>query len=87
MGGVWQALVFGFAGVRASAGGLEVDPRLPDAWDALELRLKFHGHPVRIRIEHERLEVGADPALPVSVNGWPGRQFEYRDGVWEESPA
>jgi trehalose/maltose hydrolase-like predicted phosphorylase len=87
MGGVWQALVFGFAGVRASSGGLEVDPRLPDAWDALELRLKFHGHPVRIRIEHERLEVGADPAVPVSVNGWPGWQFEYRDGAWEESPA
>jgi trehalose/maltose hydrolase-like predicted phosphorylase/hydroxymethylpyrimidine pyrophosphatase-like HAD family hydrolase len=84
MGGVWQALVFGFAGVRASLAGLDVDPRLPDAWDALELRLRFHGYPVRIRIEHERLEVEADPAVPVSVNGWLGRRFEYQDGVWEE---
>ena len=69
MGGVWQALVFGFAGVRASAAGLELDPHLPEAWDALELRLAFQGYPVRIRMEHEELEVEADPAVPVSVRG------------------
>ncbi|MGZ8707730.1 MAG: glycosyl hydrolase family 65 protein, partial [Gaiellaceae bacterium] len=55
MGGVWQALVFGFAGARASSRGLELDPRLPEAWDALELRLAFHGYPVRIRIEPDLL--------------------------------
>jgi trehalose/maltose hydrolase-like predicted phosphorylase len=87
MGGVWQALVFGFAGVRASSAGLDVDPRLPDAWDALELNLRFHGCPVRIRIEHERLEIDADPAVPVSVTGWLGRRFELHHGVWEECTA
>jgi trehalose/maltose hydrolase-like predicted phosphorylase len=84
MGGVWQALVFGFAGARASAGGLELDPHLPEAWDALELRLAFHGHPVRIRIEHEALEIDTDPAVPVSVRGWLGRRFERRGEHWKE---
>ena len=43
MGGVWQALAFGFAGVRPRGERLEVDPRLPDEWQALELRLSFRG--------------------------------------------
>jgi trehalose/maltose hydrolase-like predicted phosphorylase len=84
MGGVWQALAFGFAGARASAGGLELDPRLPETWDALELRLAFHGYPVRIRIEQGALEIDADPAVPISVGGWLGRRFERRGEDWEE---
>jgi trehalose/maltose hydrolase-like predicted phosphorylase len=85
MGGVWQALVFGFAGARASADRLELDPHLPEAWDALELRLVFHGYPVRIRIEDGALEIDADPAVPVSVGGWLGRRFERRGDGWEEA--
>jgi trehalose/maltose hydrolase-like predicted phosphorylase len=84
MGGVWQALVFGFLGARATARGLELDPHLPEAWDALELRLKFRGCPVRIRIEHEALEIDADPSLPISVQGWLGRRFVRREQGWEE---
>jgi trehalose/maltose hydrolase-like predicted phosphorylase len=84
MGGVWQALVFGFAGVRASSGELVLDPRLPEAWDALELRLQYRGYPLRIRIEHEALEIDAHPAVPVSVGGRLGRHFVRRGGIWEE---
>jgi trehalose/maltose hydrolase-like predicted phosphorylase len=84
MGGVWQALVFGFAGVRATSGELALDPRLPEAWDALELRLQYRGYPLRIRIEHEALEIDAHPAVPVSVGGRLGRRFVRREGTWEE---
>jgi trehalose/maltose hydrolase-like predicted phosphorylase len=84
MGGVWQALAFGFGGIRATGTALAIDPRLPDAWDALELRLQYHGRPVRIRIEHDLLIVDADPAVPVSVGGRPGRRFERRGDNWEE---
>lgn len=84
MGGVWQALVFGFAGLRASARGLELDPHLPEAWDALELRLAFHGYSIRIRMEHDALEIDGDPAVPVSVRGWLGRRFERRGEDWKE---
>jgi trehalose/maltose hydrolase-like predicted phosphorylase len=60
MGGVWQALAYGFAGVRAHAGRLIVDPRLPPAWTALELRLRFHGAPLRLRIEHTDVYLDAE---------------------------
>jgi trehalose/maltose hydrolase-like predicted phosphorylase len=84
MGGVWQALVFGFAGVRATASELTIDPRLPDAWDALALKLKFQGEPVGIRIDHETITADAAAAVPVSVAGRRGRHFERRGNIWEE---
>jgi trehalose/maltose hydrolase-like predicted phosphorylase len=84
MGGVWQALVFGFGGVRASADGLTVDPCLPEAWNALELNLKFRDQPVRIQIQHDSLIVHASAAVPVSVDGRLGRHFERQEGLWKE---
>ncbi len=85
MGGVWQALVFGFAGIRPGSAGLAVDPKLPDAWDALDISLRYRGSPVRVRIEHDSLEVFADAALAVSVAGRSGRRFERRRGTWKEA--
>jgi trehalose/maltose hydrolase-like predicted phosphorylase len=51
MGGLWQALVFGFGGVRPSGDALLVDPRLPQEWNALEFGLRFRGRPLRLRID------------------------------------
>jgi trehalose/maltose hydrolase-like predicted phosphorylase len=51
MGGLWQALVYGFAGIRPRGDSLIVDPRLPREWTALEIALCLHGRPVRVRID------------------------------------
>lgn len=41
-GGVWQAVVFGFAGVRLTASGPVVDtPHLPPSWTRLKFRLHW----------------------------------------------
>lgn len=53
MGGLWQALALGFAGVRPRGDRLVVDPRLPPTWNALELALSFRGEPLRLRVDHE----------------------------------
>jgi len=84
MGGVWQALVFGFAGVRAGPTGLTLDPWLPDAWNALEVNLRYRGRPVRITIEPDTLTLDADENLPVFVQGRPGRRFLREEEVWKE---
>jgi trehalose/maltose hydrolase-like predicted phosphorylase len=76
MGGVWQALVFGFGGVRPRGDRLVVDPRLPPRWNALELSLRFHDQPLRLRIEHDR--VVAAPEL------W---RVEQKDTNWEVRPG
>jgi trehalose/maltose hydrolase-like predicted phosphorylase/hydroxymethylpyrimidine pyrophosphatase-like HAD family hydrolase len=72
MGGLWQALVFGFAGARPRGERLELDPRLPEEWQALELRLSFRGSAVRVRIEHDRVDVDADPPVPIDIRSHPG---------------
>jgi trehalose/maltose hydrolase-like predicted phosphorylase/hydroxymethylpyrimidine pyrophosphatase-like HAD family hydrolase len=67
LGGVWQALVFGFAGVRVKGDALVVDPRLPDAWNSLELRLKFRGRPLEIRIEEDSVFINGRHRREVGV--------------------
>jgi trehalose/maltose hydrolase-like predicted phosphorylase len=57
MGGLWQALVFGFAGVRPRRDRLVVDPRLPREWNALQIGLRFRGEPLRLRIDHDGVGV------------------------------
>jgi kojibiose phosphorylase len=42
-GGLWQAVVFGFAGVRLTDAGPVATPRLPPGWTRLKFRLCWHG--------------------------------------------
>jgi alpha,alpha-trehalose phosphorylase len=80
--GVWQALVFGFGGVRDIEGELDISPRLPQPWQLLEFSLRVRDRQLRIRLTHgsERylLESGASLALVVRgerVVLEPGRAF------------
>ena len=82
LGGVWQALAFGFLGLRPRAAVLGVDPCLPAAWTALGVRLRFHGRPVGVRAEHDRLNIACTEPVAVRVAGGrpqrcdpPGRVF------------
>jgi trehalose/maltose hydrolase-like predicted phosphorylase len=80
MGGVWQALTLGFAGVRPDGDALAVDPRLPAAWNGLDLRLRFRGVPLRLRAEHELVTVEAGAAVPIRLGAAPiatGRQLRW----------
>ncbi len=71
MGGLWQALVFGFAGVRPRGDRLVVDPRIPDAWDGLSVRVRFRGRRVLLRLEPDRLTVTAEGDIETEVGGVP----------------
>ena len=94
MGSVWQALVYGFAGLRPADGVLDVDPRIPPVWEALEVRVVFHGHPVRLRATSDTTRIQADAPIPVRVPGahgpltvGPGGVTLRRgDGGWEVKP-
>ena len=88
MGGVWQALAYGFAGLRADGAVLRVAPSLPQAWDALAVRLRYRGSLVEVRLEHERVLIRAEHQLPVGVGTSPpsyGTRLEYRpdDTGWK----
>ena len=72
MGGLWQALVFGFAGVRPRGDRLLVDPRLPPEWHAIEVALRFRGEPLRLRVDRAGVSLDA-----------PGYELSREDDHWE----
>jgi trehalose/maltose hydrolase-like predicted phosphorylase len=82
MGSVWQAIVFGFAGIRPANGVLHLDPRVPEAWGTLELRLRFHGSRVRIHMEPRVTEIHADPPIRVAVGDLAPVEVPVKGGRW-----
>jgi alpha,alpha-trehalose phosphorylase len=72
-GGVWQALVFGFGGVRDYDGNLSIDPRLPREWKRLCYSIRFRDRQVRVRLTHatEHYLVEDGDALDVTIRGKP----------------
>jgi len=69
LGGIWQAVAVGMAGVRVRAGVLTIDPRLPGAWDGLQLRFRCLGRKVRLDITHDQTGISADAPLAVALAG------------------
>ncbi|HEY3796709.1 MAG TPA: beta-phosphoglucomutase family hydrolase [Caulobacteraceae bacterium] len=43
LGGLWQAAVFGFAGLTLGDDGPKLDPRLPPDWGELAFRIRWRG--------------------------------------------
>lgn len=71
MGGLWQAIVYGFAGIRPTSDGLRIDPMLPRRWDSLTVRVLFRGVPLRITIDHEVVSVDSDASVPLIIDRRP----------------
>ena len=70
MGGLWQALAFGFAGIRPSGDRLVVDPRLPTEWNALELSLRFRNRPLRLRVDRDGVTASEGWAVEQAPDHW-----------------
>jgi kojibiose phosphorylase len=65
MGGIWQAVVQGFGGVRRYGDALSIDPHLPADWSRLAFPFRFRG--ATLYFTFEAAEVG------ITVEGAPLR--------------
>ena len=52
-GGVWQAAIFGFAGLRHEAGGWTVRPRLPQHWRRLAFSYQYRDQLYSVDIQRD----------------------------------
>ncbi|APX34370.1 kojibiose phosphorylase [Brachybacterium sp. P6-10-X1] len=70
-GGVWNALVHGFGGMRHDQGRLSFDPRLPEDWPELSFPLTVRGSRIRVRLLREEiiLTLVSGREFEVSVRG------------------
>jgi HAD superfamily hydrolase (TIGR01509 family) len=50
LGGLWQAAVFGFAGLSFGSDVLRFDPMLPESWRELRFAVYWRGAKIRVRI-------------------------------------
>jgi len=51
-GGMWQAAVLGFAGLRVTPDGYHVAPHLPKHWKSLRFTFRHQGKPVEVVVEN-----------------------------------
>lgn len=51
LGGLWQATVFGFAGLEFSEDGPRLRPHLPDGWSGISLRVQWQGRSYELSTE------------------------------------
>src|SRR5262249_57827648 len=56
LGGLWQAIVLGFAGVDLQGDTLGIDPKLPPQWRSLSFQVCWKGRSVAIRIAGRSVE-------------------------------
>ncbi len=69
LGGLWQAAVFGFAGVSMLGDGIAFDPHLPRGWDSLGFNIQWRGRALKVRIERDgsRFEATLERGEPMVV--------------------
>ncbi|HEX3246561.1 MAG TPA: glycosyl hydrolase family 65 protein [Chloroflexota bacterium] len=99
-GSLWQAAVFGFAGVEWRDDAMVVDPRLPASWKRMQLPMQWRGRRLHIRLDSGAgdieidLEVG-EPLIAFSSSGESSRLQAGKtlrvpiDGPWvlREEPS
>ncbi|MGD0394076.1 MAG: glycosyl hydrolase family 65 protein [Acidimicrobiales bacterium] len=72
LGGIWQAMVYGFAGlsvINPDDRALSLEPVLPEGWEELRIRVRWHRRWLRLVCRNEAVHVGTDRSLRVTVRG------------------
>jgi kojibiose phosphorylase len=57
LGGTWQALVFGFGGVKIIKENLSIEPNLPNTWNHMEFSLSWKGALLQIKLNHNTVKI------------------------------
>jgi trehalose/maltose hydrolase-like predicted phosphorylase len=87
LGGLWQAAVFGFGGLRQGEHGLRLDPHLPSGWRSLAFRIRWRGRSLRFEARHEPAPVSAwlehGRPLTITVRGSNRRLRRGAPLVWQ----
>ncbi|AZR74457.1 trehalase [Anoxybacter fermentans] len=73
LGGIWQAVVNGFGGVRVIDGELNINPRLPEKWEMIKFPLTWAGKKYEVEVSKRHIKIKSlDPgsnSLKLKING------------------
>lgn len=79
-GGVWNSLIYGFAGLRDYDGHLTFDPRLPAEWPELTFPLRVKGTRFRVRLRQDSIEFLLEEGEGVDL-AVRGQEVQVRPGA------
>jgi alpha,alpha-trehalose phosphorylase len=93
-GGVWGTVAFGFAGMYETGTAMSFDPKLPEHYAKMTLRVQHHGSRLHIELDADGCTVTVVSGDPVPVHtmpGWTGLTpepagLEAVRGTAEEAP-
>jgi trehalose/maltose hydrolase-like predicted phosphorylase len=86
LGGAWQAVLHGFAGVSVAGTTVCVDPHLPDAWPSLEIRFRCLDRRIRLDVRPDAVRVCTDRPVAVRIGTGPTRWVQRVAEVAREDP-
>jgi kojibiose phosphorylase len=69
LGGIWQALAFGFLGMRPQDDGLRFEPHIPSAWGALHMPIHWRGRQLHVAATAEPagIEIAVVSGAPLKL--------------------
>jgi kojibiose phosphorylase len=87
LGGIWQAIAFGFAGLEVNEEGVHLDPHLPPEWQELSLPLQWHLRHLEIRLRHTQrratITLRHGPALTLWLGAERCHLNRHETRTWE----
>jgi beta-phosphoglucomutase len=82
-GGVWQSVVFGFAGIQLTDSAPVANPHLPPNWTRLKFKLNWHGTWYNFDLSHSVAPVPAIEGYIFDVDGVLTDTAEYHYRAWQ----
>ena len=67
LGGIWNCLIFGFAGVRYENGILYLNPHLPGHWKTMDFRMIIEGVQVHFLIGSEKINLTCESKTNAAI--------------------
>jgi kojibiose phosphorylase len=67
LGGMWMAMVFGFAGIKLEGEAICLDPHLPQEWKSLMFNLVYRGNGFQVHVAPDKLTITAEAGNQSSI--------------------
>lgn len=67
LGGIWNCIIQGFAGILHGKGYLEIMPRLPKRWKRMQFYICEKGTYLKVIIEKEKILIEPEKELTVPI--------------------
>jgi trehalose/maltose hydrolase-like predicted phosphorylase len=80
LGGLWQAMIFGFAGVRTHSQGVSFAPTLLPKWKRVAFPMQWRGRRLRVALQPESVRVAVTESDPLTISMENGRSIQAIPG-------